>query len=447
MFDTPSGASLSAHEQREVLRLFIAHAPVALAMFDCDMRYVFATQRWMSDHGLTESVIGRSHYDLFPDIPPRWREAHRRGLAGETLGEEEDRFDRADGKRQWLRWELRPWLSDAGEVGGIVIFREDITSRKLADEERDRLRAEIVKRSQWLHAEQRYRALLNSAPDAMIVVDAKGRIVLANSQAAHLFGYESEDLLERPIEVLLSEDSRAIHVQHRAGYFSNPRVRAMGSGSELFGRRKDGSTFPAEVSLSPLQTEEGLFVSSAIRDISERKEMERKLREEAQTDALTGAATRRHFRELAQRELARARRHGGAVSLVAIDVDHFKAINDGYGHATGDLVLQALARSCQRLMREEDVLGRLGGDEFSLLLPDTGHFMAINVAERMRTAIARAEVPTGGAAPLRFTASLGVTASMPEDAGIDDLLMRADKALYSAKRDGRNTVRMDTGRQ
>lgn len=560
----PVSASLSAHERTELMRLFIRYAPVALAMFDRDMRYLLATQRWMSDFGLTESVIGRSHYDVFPEIPPRWREAHTRGLAGEALREEEDAFERADGTTQWLRWELRPWLSGINQVGGIVIFTEDITSRKEAEAERERLHIEIVRRSQWLRAEQRCRALLNSAPDAMIVVDAQGQIVVANSQAEHLFGYASQELVQQPLEVLLCESSRAVHLEHRARYFANPRVRAMGSGLELFGRRKDGSRFPAEVSLSPLRTDEGLFVSSAIRDVSERrkseeamahlaaivgcaydaiysedlaglirswnpaaermfgysaaevvgrdirllmpaeqeedrllerirrgetvapyeavrrrkdgslidvwlttsplrdsrgavigaakiardlterKEMERKLREEAQTDALTGAATRRRFRELAQRELARLRRHGGAVSIVAIDVDLFKNINDAYGHAVGDHVLQALAGACQQMMREEDVLGRLGGDEFLLLLPDADDAMAARVAERMRLAVARTEVPIGTAVPLHFTVSIGVAAATPGDSTIDELVIRADKALYSAKRAGRNTVRVDT---
>lgn len=191
---------LSGHEQTELMRIFIGHAPVALAMFDRDMRYILATERWMKDYELSESVIGRSHYDVFPDIPPRWRDAHRRGLAGETLHEEEDRFDRSSGRRQWLRWELRPWRSAANEVGGIVILTEDITLRKRTEEERERLHIDIVKRSEWLRAEQRFRALLNSAPDAMIVVNANGQIVLANSQAERLYGCVSQELLGQQVE-------------------------------------------------------------------------------------------------------------------------------------------------------------------------------------------------------------------------------------------------------
>jgi PAS domain S-box-containing protein len=128
-------------ESEERLRLFIEHAPVSLAMFDKNMRYIAVSGRWLSDH-LSESgdVIGKSYYELFPDIPERWKALHRRGLAGEVLQEKEDRVERVDGIVQWLRWEIHPWYTAEGDIGGIVIFAEDITERRLAQEvlERDK---------------------------------------------------------------------------------------------------------------------------------------------------------------------------------------------------------------------------------------------------------------------------------------------------------------------
>ncbi len=123
-------------EKEERLRLFIEHAPAALAMFDCDMRYVSASRRWMSDYGIgNQPLTGRSHYEVFPEISEQWKAFHRRGLSGEVVKLDDDRFERADGKIQWLRWEIHPWHDAEGAVAGIVIITEDITERKNAEME------------------------------------------------------------------------------------------------------------------------------------------------------------------------------------------------------------------------------------------------------------------------------------------------------------------------
>ncbi|MCB1955172.1 MAG: PAS domain S-box protein [Rhodocyclaceae bacterium] len=118
-------------QSRRRLQLLIDHAPVALAMFDRDMRYVAASRRWCDDYGLSGTdLLGRGHYEIFPDIPESWKAAHQRGMAGEVLKVDEDCWLRADGSAQWLRWELMPWRTRTDEVGGVVIFTEDISARK-----------------------------------------------------------------------------------------------------------------------------------------------------------------------------------------------------------------------------------------------------------------------------------------------------------------------------
>ncbi len=122
-------------ESKERLRLFIDHAPASLAMFDRQMRYMHASRRWMDEYGLGKRDLrGVSHYEVFPEISAEWKEAHRRGLAGEILTVEADRFQRADGSVQWIRWEIRPWHDAAGDIGGIVIFNEDISERMRVEE-------------------------------------------------------------------------------------------------------------------------------------------------------------------------------------------------------------------------------------------------------------------------------------------------------------------------
>ena len=169
---------------------------------------------------------------------------------------------------------------------------------------------------------------------------------------------------------------------------------------------------------------------------------ELELRIIAQVDHLTGALTRRGFVDQAEREIARYRRYDRPSSLVMLDVDHFKSVNDGYGHATGDLVLQQMARIAEATLRPSDILGRIGGEEFAILLPETDGREAMAVAERLRGAIADHAItlPTGDA--LQITASFGVAALDPIVSAFPAWLARADTMLYAAKAGGRNCTRL-----
>jgi diguanylate cyclase (GGDEF)-like protein len=180
-------------------------------------------------------------------------------------------------------------------------------------------------------------------------------------------------------------------------------------------------------------------------DISERKELQRELERQARLDFLTGLLNRRYFIELAKIEILRQQRYGGELSLIMFDIDRFKVINDNYGHKVGDLVLQKIAQVCQQTVREVDIVGRLGGEEFVLLLPNTGKIEAVEAAERLRLAINNGVVMSNRGEPLHFSASFGVVTlkNGSETSHIDELLIRADSAMYRAKENGRNRVYED----
>jgi PAS domain S-box-containing protein len=170
-------------ESAERLQLFIAHAPAAIAMFDGEMRYLAVSRRWMSDYGLgNQDVIGLSHYAVFPDIPEAWKAVHQRALAGEVVRAAKDRFARADGTALWLRWEVRPWHTGAGAVGGIVIFTEDITERREAERHIEAARAEAETERAFLEA------VMEALPVGVAITDMRGGNLRSNRAYEEIWG-------------------------------------------------------------------------------------------------------------------------------------------------------------------------------------------------------------------------------------------------------------------
>jgi PAS domain S-box-containing protein len=146
-------AAVRASEER--LRLFVENVPAAVAMLDGELRYLSASRRWRQFYQFDEGYLGRCHYDLFPEVPERWKAIHRRCLAGAVESSDEDRFERRDGSTQWLKWEVRPWYTQPGEVGGILIFSEDLTERMRLGQEREEARAnELASREVNRHMDE-----------------------------------------------------------------------------------------------------------------------------------------------------------------------------------------------------------------------------------------------------------------------------------------------------
>lgn len=205
---------------------------------------------------------------------------------------------------------------------------------------------------------------------------------------------------------------------------------------------KKGTVRWLESHATPLRDKEGniLNLLAVAVDITERKLFQQELEQQAHIDYLTGVNNRGYFMQQAEAELARSIRYNNKLSLLMLDIDLFKQVNDNYGHKVGDSALIKLAEVCHEVLREVDIIGRVGGEEFAILLPETSKSEAAEVAERLRVVIANARVPMEHGLPIPFTISIGVSSLSSKDDNLDVLSSNADKALYEAKKTGRNKV-------
>ena len=285
-----------------------------------------------------------------------------------------------------------------------------------------------------------FRTLLDSAQDEIHVTDPITlRIIDANQSSYVGLGYTREEFLALRVPDFDTADPETLKA-------IGERLLKDGSATfETHHKRKDGVTFPVEVSVR-LVTLDRPYTFAISRDITERKRVEEELqnlqaqlRDQAVHDPLTGLYNRRYLNETMERELVRAARYGQQVSVVMCDIDHFKIVNDRYGHQAGDEVLRAVAGLLSTGGRGSDIACRYGGEEFMLLFPDMPRDAAYARAERLRVALAARPI-TSGAAVIPITACFGVAVFPENGTTVDALIGAADLAMYEAKRAGRNRV-------
>lgn len=289
-------------------------------------------------------------------------------------------------------------------------------------------------------------ALFSATPDAMLVTNVKGEILQCNENAQVLFGYSMEELTQLQIEDLVPNAVAERHRELRSSYIQNtikPRMAegkfqdAMGlnrTNTEFSAKLKDGSLIPIEVDLTSFYEGKKIRVLAVVRDLTQKKALERA----AKMDDLTGLYNRASAEKALNNELSRAKRYNRDLAVVMIDIDHFKEINDSFGHAVGDTALVSVARVLRNHVRSSDMAARFGGEEFIMIYPETDLQSVFIVAEAIRADVEALRVP-----PIkRITASLGVAVYRGGDGTntIDPLLKQADDALYKAKNSGRNQV-------
>jgi diguanylate cyclase (GGDEF)-like protein/PAS domain S-box-containing protein len=288
-------------------------------------------------------------------------------------------------------------------------------------------------------SEERLRALHRNASDVVAIMDGDGRITYEASSAWQVLGYRTEDIVGRPLTDFVPPDQVSAVRIYLSQLLAKPGAEVT---VELRARHADGTWREFEVVGKNLLHDPaiaGLVVN--LRDVSERTRLMAELERLSETDILTETYNRRGFLKLAEREFGRARRAELPLTVVMIDIDHFKAVNDAFGHAAGDMVLAMVAERCRRGIRSADILARFGGEEFIMLLTDTSAEAAHAIVGRLREEIADSRVTTIKG-EIGVTASFGLAKVSPNASDLETAIRLADEALYEAKNSGRDCIRI-----
>ena len=323
-----------------------------------------------------------------------------------------------------------------------AIVLEDLVQRRTEELTKALRRNERITRA-LRGSEARFRGLADQSLAGIAIVEAD-RFTYVNTRFADTFGYKRDEIMTVPPMETISKTSRATFAEHvRECLASECRPQLL----EFEGRKKDDSLVDIELSSSRMKVAGKVALIFVVADVTARKKAERevqalneRLAEQAIQDPLTGLYNRRFMEESLEHELLRAKRNHVPVSVVMCDLDHFKQVNDRYGHQTGDKVLRSFGSLLKRRCRGSDIASRYGGEEFLLVFPNMPIDLAVEWAEHMRVTIAETAIQEGSNT-LRVTASFGVAAFPTHGTTQRQIISAADAAQYAAKAAGRNQVK------
>lgn len=429
---------------REVLRFLSPAEHFSIAILDEKFQEIYYAYREVADASFPERrPIGKG----LTEYAMKQRQAV-------FLGADEIKKLKESGEDQLAFTTVKSWLGaplfdSNGKIFGVAaLFSREKTNllESISLEVFSVIAAQIahsisIRRIQEAvkNSETRLGIVLDSIPDIIWIKDLSGRYQYCNPMFEKVFGRKKSELLGKT-------DQELIDAQH-ALLLTEQDLQIFQSGSMMKSEGcihspTDGSEIWLETIKTAMIDLEGNVtgILNIARNISERKKFQEELKSLAQTDELTGLPNRRHFFEAAEKELDRIRRYGGECSLLLIDLDSFKCINDVFGHPVGDIVLREVSRHLASALRSTDTIGRIGGEEFALLLCDTDMRGAEHVAEKLRKDVASAGLATHSGIPLPLTISIGVATNNGNKETLSELLARADAALYSAKAAGKNTI-------
>lgn len=319
---------------------------------------------------------------------------------------------------------------DLHDESALIIAIEDISERKQAESDLQRMNKDFI-------------TVLESTSDFIYIKDKESRIRFCSQAVADLTGHKSwRDLVGKHDDEIFPLETAQVYIQEEIPIFRDG-VAVLNKVDPYF--RKDGSKGWLSTNKWPMLSEDGKTVTGIFgisRDITESKAREDELRMMATTDFLTGLASRRDYIDDLNRQIARIQRAPQAqCSLLLLDLDLFKRVNDQYGHAVGDHMLQHVSRIMRNDLRRVDSIGRIGGEEFSILMPDTDVHAAAIFAERLRGRIEATPLQDNDHS-IPITISIGITQIGANDSSPENVFERADLALYRAKNSGRNRLEL-----
>lgn len=401
-------------QSRDQLRLIMDEAPALIAYVDTKLRYQFVNKyyEFFFERPADELIGKRVPEVIGGDTFKKIEHKYARALRGER-GRIACEYINHKQETRHLEIQYLPHRFE-GEILGIILLTIDDTERIQAQRERERF--------------------FSLSLDMMCVTNLKGQFRHINPAFTQALGWSTEKLLTSSwSELVHPDDAQSLS---DAEYLLRQGESVLQSENRY--RCKDDSYRWITWNALPLPQEDTIYVIA--RDTTEHKQLMDKLRRMATKDSLTGADNRRQFFKRGEEEFSRARRYSRSLSVIMLDIDHFKVVNDTHGHAAGDEVLKKLVIACRTTLRQTDRLGRIGGEEFAAILQETNKEHVAQTAERLRKILQLLTIRTDAGDEITITASFGTATIHEQDSSIADLLKRADTALYQAKRAGRNRV-------
>jgi diguanylate cyclase (GGDEF)-like protein/PAS domain S-box-containing protein len=316
-----------------------------------------------------------------------------------------------------------PIFDEQGKVIGLCGISTDITEHK-------KLKNTLDEQQQLLNI------VLDNIEAYVYMKSEDRRFLYVNSKVSDIFGLPVSDIIGKlETDILPAETAAHFHQSDRQVFKTNSVLRTEESSLDEEGN--EHRYLSVKVPIIRNNKRALIGFSSDVTEIYNMKEQFKRL---ANTDYLTNLYNRRYFMEQGEREFSRAKRHKKPFSIISVDIDHFKSVNDNFGHPAGDHVLKVVSKNLQECIRKEDILARIGGEEFTIILPETPLTNALSLAERTRENIQKQFISYQNSVEINVTVSLGVTLIRPEDINFDAVLVRVDEALYNAKTNGRNRV-------